>query len=123
MRQSVASADWLAALRRYFFASAVGNLTWEFAQLPLYTIWQQGSARQIVFAAVHCTGGDILIAGACLVAALMIIGNRQWPYARFRAVAAAAIVAGLVYTRSSANGSTPRSGEAGPTVNGCRHCH
>ena len=98
MRQSVALGDWLALLRRYFFASAVGNLVWEVAQLPLYTIWQQGSAREIAFAAVHCTGGDILIAGACLIAALMIIGNRQWPYARFRAVAAAAIVAGLAYT-------------------------
>jgi hypothetical protein len=98
MSEITASVDWLSALRRYFLASAVGNLVWEFAQLPLYTIWHQGSVGEIVFAAVHCAGGDILIAGASLIAALMIIGNRQWPYARFRAVAAAAIVAGLAYT-------------------------
>ena len=98
MSEMTVSVDWLAALRRYFLASAVGNLVWEFAQLPLYTIWHQGSVREIVFAAVHCTGGDILIAGASLTAALMVIGNRRWPQARFRVVALATILGGLAYT-------------------------
>ena len=98
MSEMAASADWLSALRRYLFASAIGNLVWEFAQLPLYTVWHQGSAREIVFAAVHCAGGDILIAGTCLIAALMIIGIRQWPQARFWLVASATILGGLAYT-------------------------
>ena len=98
MGETVASGDWLWALRRYFLASTLGNLIWEFAQLPLYTVWQRGSAREIVFAAVHCSGGDVLIAGVCLISALMIIGNRQWPHARFRVVASATILSGLAYT-------------------------
>lgn len=96
--KGVTSVDWFSAIRRFFLASALGNLAWEFAQLPLYTIWYEGSAREIVFAAVHCTGGDILIAGASLLAALMILGNGCWPHARFHRVAAVTIAGGLAYT-------------------------
>ena len=52
---------WLTALRRYVVVIGLGNLAWEFAQLPLYTIWHEGSLGEIVFAAIHCTGGDLLI--------------------------------------------------------------
>lgn len=90
--------DWLSALRRYVIASALLNLIWEFAQLPLYTVWQQGRTSEIVFAAVHCTGGDVLIASVTLLAMLMVIGNGRWPHARFRVVAAATILGGLAYT-------------------------
>ena len=93
-----ARGAWIWALRRYLLASALGNLFWEFAQLPLYTVWQQGSARDIAVAAVHCTGGDILIAGSSLVAALMVIRNRSWPRKRFRVVASLTIMSGLAYT-------------------------
>lgn len=98
MDKAAASGDWLSAMRRYVIASALLNLVWEFAQLPLYTIWHEGSMREIVFAAVHCTGGDILIASASLLATLMIIGNERWPHDRFHVVAAATILAGLAYT-------------------------
>lgn len=94
----VEPGDWLLALRRYVMASALLNLIWEFAQLPLYTLWHEGSAGQIVFAAVHCTGGDILIASVSLLATLMLVGSGRWPHARFRVVAAATIVGGLAYT-------------------------
>jgi hypothetical protein len=92
-------AAWLTALRWYLVAIAVGNLVWEFVQLPLYTIWKTGSTGDIVFAAVHCTGGDILIATASLVLALLFCGA-GWPTARraYRRVAALTIVLGLAYT-------------------------
>ena len=93
-----APRDWLSALRRFILASALGNLAWEFAQLPLYTIWYDGSAREIAFAAIHCTGGDILISGISLLAALMFLGNGRWPHAGFYSVASATIVGGLAYT-------------------------
>lgn len=96
--KGAALGDWLSTLRRFVLASALGNLVWEFAQLPLYTIWQEGSARAIVFAAIHCTGGDILISGAALLAALMFLGTGSWPHARFRTVASATIISGLAYT-------------------------
>ena len=95
---STGTATWLAGLRRYIAFVAVANLLWEVAQLPLYTIWQKGSAREIAFAAVHCTGGDVLIAGATLLGGLLLFGNSRWPEERYLAVAAFTLVAGLGYT-------------------------
>lgn len=91
-------APWLTALRWYLASIAVGNLVWEFAQLPLYTIWSAGSTGDIVFAAVHCTGGDILIAAASLVLALLLWGA-GWPITRraYRQVAALTVAFGLAY--------------------------
>lgn len=90
--------DWLGALRRYLIAVALGNLAWEVAQLPLYTIWYEGSTSEILFAAFHCTGGDLLIASMAVLAALLLAGDRRWPNARFRSVAVIAILGGLAYT-------------------------
>lgn len=92
------SGDWLSVLRRYLLAITVGNLAWELAQLPLYTIWHEGSLREITFAVLHCTGGDILIAGTALLAALLTLANGRWPHDRFVAVAAAATLGGVSYT-------------------------
>jgi len=95
---AAAPAPWLTALRWYLVAIAAGNLVWELAQLPLYTIWKTGSAGDIVFAAVHCTGGDVLIATASLVLALLLWGA-GWPVTRhaYRRVAALTVVFGLAY--------------------------
>lgn len=89
----------LSALRRYFFVIIPANLIWEFAHLPLYTIWNEGSPGEIVFAAIHCTGGDILIAMSALMLALMITG-RNWPHAHLarRRVTILTVVFGLGYT-------------------------
>jgi hypothetical protein len=92
------TSDWLRFLRHYFVAIAVGNLVWEFAQLPLYTIWHEGSPGEIVFAAAHCTAGDLLIASTAVLAALVVAGDRRWPNARFRIVAVIAVAGGLAYT-------------------------
>ncbi len=89
---------WLTVLRRYLAVMALGNLAWEFAHMPLYTLWETGTAGEIVFAAVHCTGGDILIALSALVAALLVVGTGRWPHEGYRRVAAAAIVIGVGYT-------------------------
>lgn len=89
---------WLPVLRRYLFFVAGVNLVWEFAQLPLYTIWQEGTTEEIVFAAVHCTGGDILIAMSALIGSLIVAGDHTWPIARYRTVAALTVATGLAYT-------------------------
>jgi hypothetical protein len=96
--KSDAEGTWLTALKRYFGVILAGNLVWEFVQLPLYTLWHEGPWRRIVFAAVHCTGGDLLIAGAALMIALLLIGDGRWPHAGFRRVAIVAGVCGLAYT-------------------------
>ena len=92
-------ADWLTVLRWYLLAIAVGNLVWEFAQPPLFTIWRSGSTGEIVFAVLHCTGGDILIATASLVLAL-VLGGANWPTARlaYRRVALLTVALGIAYT-------------------------
>jgi hypothetical protein len=71
-------------------------------QLPLYTIWRDGTAGEIVFAVLHCTGGDILIALASLTGALLLLG-RGWPLdpLAFRQVAVLAVAAGVGYTMFS----------------------
>lgn len=95
---AVQTSDWLGALRRYLLAIVLGNLAWEAAQLPLYTIWHESSSSEILFAVLHCTGGDILIAAMALLGALLLAGDRRWPEARFRRVAALTVLGGLAYT-------------------------
>jgi hypothetical protein len=93
---------WLRTLRRYIGFVVPAHLLWEFAQLPLYTIWRNGTPGEILFAVVHCTGGDALIAITALVSALLLAGT-GWPVARdsYRRVAAIAILIGVGYTAFS----------------------
>jgi hypothetical protein len=63
---------WRLIALRYLPLLGAFNLVWEFAQLPLYTIWRDGSVREIAYAAAHCTLGDLGIGGFSLMAALTI---------------------------------------------------
>lgn len=94
-------AGWLAALRTYLLVTAGGNLAWEAAHLPLYTIWWTGTWWENAFAVMHCTGGDLLIATASLTLALVLAGDSAWPARRFGAVAALAVLFGVGYTAFS----------------------
>jgi len=96
------STLWLTALRWYLPFVVAANLVWEFAQLPLYTIWWKAPAGHIVFAALHCTGGDALIATMTLVLALLFMGG-GWPEQRsaFRRVAVLTVAMGVGYTMFS----------------------
>ena len=81
MTSTSARPDWLAALRRHPAAVAIGNLAWEFAQMPLYTLWRTGSPGEIAFAVLHCTAGDVVIAASSLVAAAAVaFGLAYTPY-------------------------------------------
>ena len=99
---------WLPTLRRYFAVVVVGSLAWECAQLPLYTLWKTGSAARITYAVIHCTGGDLLIAGATLVGSLLLFGATDWPRARFLPVAAVTVVVGIGITAYSERLNTAR---------------
>lgn len=70
---------------------------WEIAQLPLYTIWAERGARASLWAALHCTLGDICIAFVTIFGALILtfIAPRL---RTFRAVAAITVVSGFVIT-------------------------
>lgn len=99
---------WLSAIRRYFAVLTVGNLLWEFAQMPLYSLWNTGTKRQIIFSAIHCTGGDVLIGTAALFGSLLLFGTSTWPNGRFVTVAIATLAAGLIYTIYSEHLNTAR---------------
>jgi hypothetical protein len=93
-----ASSDWIAALRAYLATVACADLVWEAAHLPLYTLWREGTAHDQLFAVIHCTLGDILIALACLVVALILAGHRAWPAETFARIAILTLSFGLGYT-------------------------
>jgi hypothetical protein len=93
--------DWPRALRVYLGVIALGDLAWEAAHLPLYTIWRTGTPGEKAFAVVHCTGGDLLIALTCLALALVLAGEPTWPVRTHRRVAALTIVFGVAYTAFS----------------------
>lgn len=89
---------WLTAIRRYLIATVGGSLVWETAQMPLYTLWQTGTAREIAQAVTHCTLGDIVIATVALVAALVVAGSPAWPHERAGSVIVVMVTVALVYT-------------------------
>jgi hypothetical protein len=74
------------------------NLVWEFAHMPLYTIWEEGTTEEILFAAVHCTGGDALIGLTAIMLAVFLFGGTRWPGEHIRTVLFAAIAIGVGYT-------------------------
>jgi hypothetical protein len=90
--------DWLATLRVYLVTIAGGNLVWEVAHLPLYTIWTLGTLGEKMFAVLHCTAGDVLVALNAIAAALVVMGHRDWPTRRFWAISAMTIALGVSYT-------------------------
>jgi hypothetical protein len=89
---------WLAAIRRYLVAATCGNLVWETAQLPLYTLWRDGTASSITGAVLHCTAGDVVIATVALIGALAAVGSAEWPVEGGFRVAGTVLGIGVAYT-------------------------
>ncbi len=90
--------NWLGFVRRYLARSALLHLVWETLQLPLYTLWRTGTTREIAFAVLHCTAGDIMIAALALVAALVLVGAADWPRSRGLQVTLVMLAIGIGYT-------------------------
>jgi len=89
---------WRPFFRRFLPAIAVANLLWEVAQLPLYTLWAEAPRGFAAYAVLHCTVGDILIAGSALLAAMCLAAPRGFPRRGLARVAVAATLLGLGYT-------------------------
>ena len=79
---------WLAGL----------SLAWEVAHLPLYTIWKDATPGYLIFALLHCTAGDVLIGGAALLLALVVLRERALPHWRWRRIAVLSMLFGGGYT-------------------------
>lgn len=70
----------IATAHAFRFLATLGllNLVWEVAQMPFYTIWQESTWGEIVFALAHCTAGDVLIGVFSATGAILLTGMR-WP--------------------------------------------
>ena len=101
----------------YLMIATAGHLVWEAAQLPLYTIWWTGTTREIVVAALHCTGGDFLISTATLLIAAGVTWISGWRTFGWR-MAGTAIALGVGYTIVSEwfNVAVWRSWSYGPAM-------
>lgn len=75
----------IIARRPYFLmvmwalASAAANLVWEFAQLPLYALFDEPDTARIVRYVLHCTAGDVFIALGAYAAAALALREWAWP--------------------------------------------
>jgi hypothetical protein len=83
---------------RYALFMGLTNLVWESLHLPLYTLWIEGEPGDLLFAVVHCTAGDVMIAFATLCIALLLAGNVRYPCMRFNRVLGITICSGIAYT-------------------------
>lgn len=86
-----------AVLRRYLAIMAVGNLVWETAQLPLYTISRTGSVGYRVFAVLHCWIGDLVIGMITMLIGSGTAGS-SWPFAHVRRAILVTLASGVAYT-------------------------
>lgn len=89
---------WWRVMQGYLAWSLGAHLVWEVLQLPLYTIWSDKSPVYVIYAIAHCTVGDVLIAGASLTVALVLVGQPDWPAGRWIPVTAGAMALGVGYT-------------------------
>jgi hypothetical protein len=66
----------------------------------LYELWRTGSSSEIAFAAVHRTGGDVLIALSSLVLVLVLplVGHSTWPANGAARVLVVTLLIGFSYT-------------------------
>lgn len=94
-----------AALRfialRYFPWIFGLNLVWETVQLPLYTLWTDGTPGFIAFSVVHCTLGDVLIGLSALAVALIATragASAHWKWGR---IGALTVLVGVGFTAFS----------------------
>ncbi len=95
---TASEVSWLQTVRRYLGVSLTANFVWEVLQLPLFTLWTTGTARQQAFAVFHCTIGDVMIAALSLLAALSLVAQPNWPRSSNSRVYFLSIAAGLCYT-------------------------
>ena len=94
-------AAWRLIGLRYLPWLAGLSLAWEIAQLPLYTLWTEGSLAYIVFSVAHCTLGDVIIGAAALAVALIVTRSTELARWRWGRIAIVAALTGVVYTAFS----------------------
>ena len=91
----------LFPLMMWVLVSSAANLAWEFAQLPLYTLYADPDAGKIIRYVLHCTAGDVLIAFVAYALTAFALGNWSWPLRNPLRGIVLATTLGLAYTAAS----------------------
>ena len=86
---------------RYLPLFAALSFAWEWAHVPLYTIWSEADLAAIAFAVAHCTVGDMLIGASTLLLALVLCRERDMARWNMRRLAALTALFGTSYTVAS----------------------
>jgi hypothetical protein len=89
-----------ALFARWLAWMSVLNLLWEIVQVPLYTLPPATIPFYTAYSVLHCTVGDVLIAGAVYTCAGGLLGWR-WPFSAPLRGASLVLVLGLAYTAFS----------------------
>jgi hypothetical protein len=74
------------------------NLTWEIAQLRLYTIWAAADGMSVAWSLLHCSVGDVMIALAMFALTGMVLRRADWPASRPWTGGAMVVIGALAYT-------------------------
>lgn len=74
------------------------NLSWEIAQVRLYTIWAEADRFTVAWSLLHCSVGDVLIGLALFVLAGMALWRVDWPASRPWAGGAIFVTGAMAYT-------------------------
>ena len=91
----------LFLLTMWVLVSSAANLAWEFAQLPLYTLYEDPDTGRIVRYVLHCTAGDVLIALVAYALTALSLGSWSWPLRNPLRGIVLATTLGLAYTAAS----------------------
>lgn len=95
----VSTAPWpvTALAAAYAAVTAPVFALWEWAHLPLYTLWAEQGPVASYWAAVHCTVGDMILAFATAWVALMVC-TAVASWRNWTAAATGLVVAGVATT-------------------------
>ena len=83
---------------RYAARILLLNLAWESLQLPLYTMWVTAGVRELAWAVLVCTAGDVLIAAGALAVGWIIVGRPKMGTGIPLSVGIVATLAGVAFT-------------------------
>lgn len=75
--------------------------TWEIAQLPLYSLWDDPDRWRVARYVAHCLAGDVLIATTTYLLIVIVFRNFDWPARRPWSAGMFLLVLGFAFTAAS----------------------
>ena len=92
------------------------NLTWEIAQVRLYTIWAEADRLSVAWALLHCSLGDVVIALAMFALAGIVLWRADWPASLPWKGGVIAVIGAMAFTAWSEWYNVYRAGNWGYTA-------